>query len=179
MVLRRSTFHRRSRTFEYVARQKDCQACPVKDTCLPPRQKRRYLSLTMYHPVYLKARERNLTAAFPLVRRRRQTIAEGTFASLDRRSWAQSGLRGLRKVDCEGDMAALAHNVLKMIRRLGYGVGPPGSASPAKILLVAQRTLQRIRYRTSPRRLRHHSIFSGQAGCRKPQAFIPLGPPPS
>ena len=158
MVLHRSTFHRRSRTFEYVARQKDRQACPVKDTCLPPRQKRRYLSLTMYNPVYLKARERNLTAAFPLVHHRRQTIAEGTFASLDR-------LRGLWKVDCEGYMAALAHNVLKMTRRLGHGVGPPGSASPAKILLVAQRTLQRIPYRTSPRRLRHHSIFSGQAGC--------------
>ena len=28
-------------------------------------------------------------------------------------------------------MAALAHNVLKMVRRLGRGVGPPGSVAPA------------------------------------------------
>ena len=27
-------------------------------------------------------------------------------------------------------MAALADNVLKMVRRLEHGVGPPGSASP-------------------------------------------------
>ena len=93
-ILSRSTFHQRSRTYVYAARQKDCQSCPVKDTCLPPRQKRRYLSLTMYHPVYLKARAWNRTAAFPLVDRRR-TIAEGTFASLNRLSWDRSRLRGL------------------------------------------------------------------------------------
>ena len=28
-------------------------------------------------------------------------------------------------------MAALAHNVLKMVRRLGRGIGPHGPASPA------------------------------------------------
>ena len=40
-------------------------------------------------------------------------------------------MRGLWKVDCEGYMAALAHNVLKMIRKLGRGVGPPGPMAPA------------------------------------------------
>ena len=78
-ILRRSTFHKLSRTYEYVARQKDRQSFPVKATCLPSRQKRRYLSLMKYHPVYLKASERNLTAAYKL-ERRRQTIAEGTSA---------------------------------------------------------------------------------------------------
>ena len=34
-------------------------------------------------------------------------------------------------MDCEGYMAALAHNVLKMVRRLGRGVGPPGLVTPA------------------------------------------------
>ena len=40
-------------------------------------------------------------------------------------------MRGLWKVDCEGYMAALAHNVLKMVRRLGRGVGPPDPVAPA------------------------------------------------
>ncbi len=40
-------------------------------------------------------------------------------------------MRGLWKVDCEGYMAALAHNVLKMVRRLGRGVGPPSPVAPA------------------------------------------------
>ena len=35
-------------------------------------------------------------------------------------------MRGLWKVDCEGYMAALAHNVLNMFRKLGRGVRPPG-----------------------------------------------------
>ena len=89
-VLRRSAFQQRTRTYQYVARQQDCQACPVKDAGLPPRQKRRYFSLTMYHSVYLRARARNRTAAYRRERRRRQTIAEGTFALLDRLGWDQS-----------------------------------------------------------------------------------------
>ena len=122
---------KRSRTYQYVARQKDCQACPIKDTCLPPKQKRRFFTLTMYHPVYLIARGRNRTAAYRRERRRRFTIVEGIFASLDRLSCARSRLRGLWKVDCEGYMAAFAHNVLKLVHRLSRGVGPPAPVSPA------------------------------------------------
>ena len=84
----------------------------------------------MYHPLYLKARERNGTAAYHREHISRRIVAEGTFASLDRLGWAKSRLRGLWKVDCEGYMAALAHNVLKMVRRLSLGVGPPGPVSP-------------------------------------------------
>ena len=55
----------------------------------------------------LLARERNHTSEYRRERVRRQTIAEGAFASLDRMGWARSRLRGLRKVDCEGYMAFL------------------------------------------------------------------------
>ena len=128
-VLRRGAYHKRQRAYLYVARQKDCQVCPIKETCLPPGQKRRFFSVTMYHSVYSRARERNRTAAYQRERFRRRTIAEGTFASLDRLGWDKSRLRGLWKVDCEGYMAALAHNVKKMVRKLGRRIGPPGPAS--------------------------------------------------
>ena len=72
----------------------------------------------MYHPLLLRVRERNQTAEYRRERKRRKTITEGTFASLDRLGWARSRLRGLRKVDCEEYMAGLAHNVLKAVRRL-------------------------------------------------------------
>jgi len=130
-ILRRGSYHRRSSTYQYMARQKGCQACPIKVTCLPPKKKRRLFNLTMYNPVYLIARERNQTAAYRREGRRRFTIAEGIFASLDRLSWARYRLRGLWKVDCEGYMAAFAHNVLKLVRRLSRGVGPPAPTSPA------------------------------------------------
>ena len=38
---------------------------------------------------------------------------------------------GLWKVDCEGFMASIAHNVVKAVRRLGLGTGPPGPHAPA------------------------------------------------
>ena len=125
-ILKRAAYHRRDASYQYVARQKDCQACPIKETCLPPKQKRRYFTLTMYYPEFLRAKERNRTAAYRRERRRRQTIAEGTFASLDRLIGARSRLQGLWKVDCEGYMAALARNVLKLVRKLSHGVAPPG-----------------------------------------------------
>ena len=130
-ILRRGAYHKRQRSYHYAARQKDCQACPVKDTCLPPGQKRRFFGVTIYHSQYARARERNRTASARRENNRRKTIAEGTFASLDRLGWEKSRLRGLWKVDCEGYMAALAHNVLKMVRRLGRGVGPLGPVAPA------------------------------------------------
>ena len=62
---------------------------------------------------------------------------EEIFASLDRLGWARSRLRGLWKVDGAGYMAALAHNVLKMVRRPGRGVGPPGSVAPADAIAAS------------------------------------------
>ena len=76
--------HRRDRSYQYVARQKDCQRCPVRTECLPPRQKRRYVALTIYQPVYLRARERNESEAYRREMKRRQATVEGVFASLDR-----------------------------------------------------------------------------------------------
>ena len=130
-VLRRRALQRRDRTYQYVAHQKDCQSCSVKARCLPPNQKRRYVALSMYHPLLLQAQELKKTSAYRRERKRRQTIAEGTFVSLDRLGWAQSRLRGLWKVDCEGYMAAVAHNVLKLVRTLSRGVGPPDPTLPA------------------------------------------------
>lgn len=128
-ILKQAGYHRRNASYQYVASQKDCQACPIKDQCLPPRQKRRYLGLTIYYPLHLEAQERNKTFAYQREMKRRRTTVEGVFASLDRLGWLRSRLRGLWKVDCEGFMASIAHNVLKGIRRLAQGVGPPGPSS--------------------------------------------------
>lgn len=129
--LHRRGFNQKEQRYLYTARREDCQACPIRNDCLPPRQKRRYVSLTRYYPMTLLARERNQTSEYRRERVRRQTIAEGTFASLDRLGWARTRLRGLWKVNCEGYMASFAHNVLKMVRKLGRGVGPPGPLAPA------------------------------------------------
>ena len=94
-TLRRSALQKRDRAYQYGAHQKDCQASPVKAQCLSPNQKRRYVALSMYHSLLLRARKCNQTSAFHREKKRRQTIAEGTFASLDRLGWARTRLRGL------------------------------------------------------------------------------------
>ena len=58
-TLRRRAFLRKDSSYQYVALQKDCQSCPVRTECLPPGQKRRNVALTMYQPVYLRARHMN------------------------------------------------------------------------------------------------------------------------
>jgi transposase len=112
----------------YSARQLDCQACPIKGRCLPPRRKVRLVKVNAHHDVYLRAQKRNESAEYQVEMRRRRTTAEGIFASFDRLGWKRCKLRGLWKVDCEGYLASLAHNVLKAVRRLA---GPVGSARPA------------------------------------------------
>ena len=98
-ILRRGAYHKRQRYHHYVARRKDCQACPIKDNCLPPGQKRRFIGVTINHPEYPRARERNRIAAYRRERVRCRTVMEGTFASLDRLGWEKSRLRGLWRVD--------------------------------------------------------------------------------
>ena len=133
-MLKRAAYHRRNAGYQYVARQKDCQACPVKEQCLPPHQKRRYLGLTIYYPLHLQAQERNRTPAYRREMSRRQPVVEGIFASLDRLGWAKSRLRGLGKVDCEGFMASITHNVLEAVRKLGYDTGPPEPHGPGTMV---------------------------------------------
>ena len=154
-----------------MARQKDCQACPVKEVCLPPKQKRRYFTLTMYYPEYLRAKERNQTEAYRQELHRRQTIAEGTFASLDRLSWARTRLRGLWKVDCEGYMAALAHNVKKLVRRLRRGVGPPDPALP-----TAAETAEATEIQGTRGNVLSNSRISPQYRLRQRRLTKPPGP---
>ena len=123
--LGRSAFIKKGRQYLYVARQKDCQPCPVKAQCLPRGQKRRYVSLSMYYPLFLEAREHNTSVSFQDEMALRRTTAEGVFASQDRLGWARSRLRGLWKVDCEGYVSALAHNLKKAVLRLDSPAGPP------------------------------------------------------
>ena len=123
-------FNQKEQRYTYTAWREDSQACPIKNDCLPPRQKRRYVSLTRYYPMTLLARERNQSCEYRRERVRRQTIAEGIFAALGRLGWARCRLRGRWKVDREGYMAFFAHNVLNAVRKQGRWTGPTDPASP-------------------------------------------------
>ena len=93
-VLRRSAFQQRTGTYQYVARTRDCQACPVKDTCLPPRQKRRFFSLAMHHPLILESPRTEPHCCVPM----------GTWPASDHRGrdFRIAGSSGMGKVPTAG-----------------------------------------------------------------------------
>ena len=105
---------------------------------------------------------------------RRRTIVGGIFASLDRLGWAKSRLRGLWKVDCEGFMASIAHNVLKTVRRLGSGTGSPepsGSGGYAQLPPSLHGRKLKIHPRPSPF---HHQKQTFSTSRRKWASIRPI-----
>lgn len=74
--------------------------------------------MSVHYAEFEWARDLNKTPAYSEAIRKRQTIIEGVFVCQARLGWARCKLRGLWKVDCEGFLASLAHNILKALRRL-------------------------------------------------------------
>ena len=120
--LKRGKFYPPKNSFRYGASQKDCQACPRKKNCLYTSEKRQRINVSVYYPEIQRAVELNETQDYAEQIRKRKTIIEGVFACQDRLGWSRCKLRGMWKVDCEGFLAALAHNVLKLIRKLKSGL---------------------------------------------------------
>jgi transposase len=123
--LKRGRFYPQESTFKYGASQKDCRACRRKESCLWQGENRHRIRVSMYYPEIQRAIELNETQTYTEEIRKRKTIIEGVFACQDRLGWSRCKLRGLWKVDCEGFLAALAHTVLKLIRKLKARLGIP------------------------------------------------------
>ena len=119
-------------TVHYVARQSDCQACPVRGACLAAKETRKHVLVSRYELEFRRARRINETAAFGRQMSRRKTTVEGVFARLDRLDWDEARLRGREKVDCQASIAALAHNILKALTKVRFWrtVAQAGSLPP-------------------------------------------------
>lgn len=114
-ILKRSHFNVKDECWFYAAKQKDCQACAVKERCLAPKSKRRFVQLTQYHREFQAALKTMNTARFKRAMRTRKTVVEGVFAHLDRMAFSKVKRRGLHRVRSEGFLVAFAYNVLKMV----------------------------------------------------------------
>jgi hypothetical protein len=117
-VLKRSSHYPGRDGWLYAAKVSDCQVCPQRQTCLPPKSKRKFLMVTDYLREFEDALIRNATRAFQRESRWRRCVAEGTFAHEDQLGWRRCRLRSRVKVNCEGGLTALAHNLLKAVGRL-------------------------------------------------------------
>jgi len=78
------------------------------------------VGLSRYQGEFRRAQRVNETIRYQREMRRRKTVVEGVFARLDRLGWDKACLRGKDKVDCQGSIAALAHNILKALTKARF-----------------------------------------------------------
>lgn len=105
---------------QFVARQADCRACPLRTNCLAPKETRKHVRVSRYAYTSRRAARLNATVQYQREIRRRKTTAEGVFAHFDRLAWDRARLRGRDKVDCQGSVAAIAHNILKAMTKVRF-----------------------------------------------------------
>jgi transposase len=103
--------------FHYHSHPKDCCDCPLNKECIKGKTGYRTIAISLYKEQMEKAKLINQTSAFKQAMRRRKTVIEGVIAHLKNlglkiRRW------GLKKVNIQGVLSALAHNVLKAVRKM-------------------------------------------------------------
>jgi transposase len=117
----------------FVAPPGACALCPLRPDCLPPKQERRQVMVSRYQYEYRRAQRVNATVAYQREMRRRKTVIEGVFARLDRLGWDRARLRGIAQVDCQGTVAAIAHNLLKALTKRRFGKRAAGAVRAAPL----------------------------------------------
>jgi IS5 family transposase len=129
----------------YLASEGECRACPKRTSCLAPKEKAKCVAASRYHLELLRARKTLSSSRFGREMKRRLTAVEGVFARLDNLAFDEARLRTTAKVDIQGSIAALAHNILKALTKrrfwktvAAFGTTLPGAAprpaSPHHIL---------------------------------------------
>lgn len=102
---------------QFVALQADCQACPIRATCLAPNEKRTHVQISRDELEFRRARRLNATVQYQREMQRRKTVVEGVFARLDRLGWDEARGRGSERGDCQGSIAVLGHDILKALTK--------------------------------------------------------------
>lgn len=106
--------------FRFSASVSDCQGCSQKGTCLSAKGRFKSVSVGRYYSLAKRAHQLKDSAKHRREMKRRQVVVEGVHAHLDQLGWDECKLRGLWKVDCEGYVAALAHNLLKALTKVRW-----------------------------------------------------------
>jgi len=118
-TLKFSVMWRRNQSvqFRYRSRPQDCCDCPLKKECIKGKAGYRTVGISLHKEQIEKAKLINQTAAFKQAMKRRKTVIEGVIAHL-RNLGLKIRLWGLEKVNIQGILSALAHNVLKAVKKM-------------------------------------------------------------
>jgi transposase len=103
--------------FRYRSHPQDCCDCPLKKECIKGKGGYRTVGISLHKEQIEKAKRINQTADFKQAMRRRKTVIEGVIAHL-KNLGLKIRLWGLKKVNIQGILSALAHNVLKAAKKI-------------------------------------------------------------
>jgi transposase len=103
--------------FRYRSHPQDCCDCPLKKECIKGKAGYRIVGISLHKEQIEKAKWINQTVDFKQAMRRRKTVIEGVIAHL-KNLGLKIRLWGLKKVNIQGILAALAHNVLKAAKKM-------------------------------------------------------------
>ena len=103
--------------FRYRSRPQDCCNCPMKKECIKGKAAYRTVGISLHKEQIEKAKLINQTAAFKQAMKRRKTVIEGVIAHL-KNLGLKIRLWGFEKVNIQGILSALAHNVLKAVKKM-------------------------------------------------------------
>jgi transposase len=103
--------------FRYRSHPQDCCDCPLKKKCIKGKRGYRTVGISLYKEQMDKAKRINQTPAFKQAMKRRKTVIEGVIAHL-KNLGLKIRLWGLQKVNIQGILSALAHNVLKAVKKM-------------------------------------------------------------
>jgi len=103
--------------FRYRSNPQDCCDCPLKKECIKGKAAYRTVGISLHKEQMEKAKLINQTPAFKQAMRRRKTVIEGVIAHL-KNLGLKIRLWGLKKVNIQGILSALAHNVLKAVKKM-------------------------------------------------------------
>ena len=93
---------------------KNCQGCPLRGMCHKGAAERVVTRNALLEHYKARARERLLTEKGEELRKRRTADVEPTFAQIKHnRNFKRFTLKGLKKVEIEFGLHALAHNIKK------------------------------------------------------------------
>jgi hypothetical protein len=104
--------------YRFEWRKSDCQSCPLREKCVPPRQKHRSLIVGEHHEFLQQRRQEQSSAAFQQRMHQRNAI-EGTLSELTRgHGMRRSRYRGFGKVELQNLLIGTACNIKRWLRYL-------------------------------------------------------------
>jgi hypothetical protein len=137
----------------YRSHPQDCFDCPLKKECIKAKSGYRTVTISLYKKQIEKAKLINQTPAFKQAMRRRKTVIEGVIAHLKNLD-LKIRLWGLKKVNIQGILSALAHNVLKAVKKMKqWSKAQAALCTPPSSLFFVPKSLELIQFsKNQPKR---------------------------